>query len=103
MLTMAMLLLGGCGNTGADLSGVRREGGEITSGGAAYWDGYGINGGREMMGSAYNGGQYDTYGTQNGGVTQAVDRVGKDLKDGWEDMTDKAKDMTQKNTDRILN
>lgn len=104
LLTMTMLLLGGCGNTGADLSGVRREGGQkTTSGGAAYWDGYGINGGREMIGSANNGGQYDTYGTRNSGMEQAVDRVGKDLKDGWEDVTDMAKDTTHKNTNSVLN
>ena len=49
-LAAVMLLLGGCGNAGANLGGTMDgyNNGRYANGGAVYWDGYGINSGRSM-------------------------------------------------------
>lgn len=102
-LTVAMLLFGGCGNAGANLGGTTggRNGGYNTgsysSGGTAYWDGYGINGGRAMNGSGYNGAYFDTYGasslnssaSNNGSMNgnNGGNTLGQDMRNTWDDLT----------------
>ena len=83
-LAAVMLLLGGCGNAGANLGGTMDDynNGRYANGGAAYWDGYGINSGRSMDG--YNGGNYTTYGTRNDSTGTTL---GQDLEDTWDDLT----------------
>lgn len=79
-LAAVMLLLGGCGNAGANLGGTMDGynngygNGRYANGGAAYWDGYGINSGRSMD----NGANYTTYGTRN---DSAGTTLGQDLED----------------------
>lgn len=79
-----MLLLGGCGNAGANLGGTMDGynngygNGRYANGGAAYWDGYGINSGRSMD----NGANYTTYGTRNDSTGTTL---GQDLEDTWDD------------------
>ena len=97
-LAAVMLLLGGCGNAGANLGGTMDDynNGRYANGGAAYWDGYGINSGRSMDG--YNGGNYTTYGTRNDSTGTTL---GQDLEDTWDDLTGqdrktKGKTVTEK-------
>ena len=84
-LAAVMLMLGGCGNAGANLGGTMDGydngygSGMYGNGGTAYWDGYGINSGRSMDG--YNGANYTTYGTRTDNT------LGQDLEDTWDDLT----------------
>lgn len=108
-LAAVMLLLGGCGNAGANLGGTMDDynNGRYANGGAAYWDGYGINSGRSMDG--YNGGNYTTYGTRNDSTGTTL---GQDLEDTWDDLTgqdrktkdkdSKAGSKTKNNTNRVV-
>ena len=81
-LAAVMLLLGGCGNAGANLGGTMDgyNNGRYANGGAVYWDGYGINSGRSMD----NGANYTTYGTRNDNTGTTL---GQDLEDTWDDLT----------------
>ena len=82
-----MLMLGGCGsNAGANLGGVRNgyENG-------AYWDGYGINGGRSLDG--YNGGNYTTYGMRD-------DSLAQDLRNAWDDLSEQGENRTNDRKNR---
>ena len=99
-LAAVMLLLGGCGNAGANLGGTMDGynngygNGRYANGGAAYWDGYGINSGRSMD----NGANYTTYGTRNDNTGTTL---GQDLEDTWDDLTGqdrktKGKTVTEK-------
>ena len=114
-LTAVMLLLGGCGNAGANL-GRTVDGngydngygsGMYSGGGTAYWDGYGINSGRSMNGTGYNGGNYTTYGTRNDNTGNTL---GQDLENTWDDLTGqnntnaKANDKTNNtnNTNKVV-
>lgn len=107
-LTAVMLMLGGCGNAGANL-GRTVDGngydngygnGMYSSGGTAYWDGYG----RSMNGTGYNGGNYTTYGTRNDNTGNTL---GQDLENTWDDLTGqndtntKANDKTN-NTNKVV-
>ncbi|MFV0314945.1 MAG: hypothetical protein ACK5I7_07550 [Anaerotignum sp.] len=71
MVTTFMLALGGCGTSANNLSGATddydngytngyndnsyNDGTYTSSGGAAYWDGYGVNNGRSMTEDVGNG------------------------------------------------
>ena len=110
-LAAVMLLLGGCGNAGANLGGTMDGynngygNGRYANGGAAYWDGYGINSGRSMD----NGANYTTYGTRNDSTGTTL---GQDLEDTWDDLTgqdrktkdkdSKAGSKTENNTNRVV-
>lgn len=90
-LAVAMMLFGGCGNAGANLSGTRNannRNGMYSSGGTAYWDGYGINSGRGVIDT--NNAYYDTYGknyAQNGNTNNNGNTLGQDLRNTWDDLT----------------
>lgn len=110
-LAAVMLLLGGCGNAGANLGGTMDGynngygNGRYANGGAAYWDGYGINSGRSMD----NGANYTTYDTRNDSTGTTL---GQDLEDTWDDLTgqdrktkdkdSKAGSKTENNTNRVV-
>ena len=110
-LAAVMLLLGGCGNAGANLGGTMDGynngygNGRYANGGAAYWDGYGINSARSMD----NGANYTTYGTRNDNTGTTL---GQDLEDTWDDLTgqdrktkdkdSKAGSKTENNTNRVV-
>ena len=105
-LMVALTLLGGCGTAGNNLRGTMdgnrmmtenkgnnkdtvRNGmdntsgygtGTYSSGGTAYWDGYGINNGREMF--AGNNAQRNTYGMRTDGVGDTLAKVTDDLTGG---------------------
>lgn len=114
-LAAVMLMLGGCGNAGANLGGTMDGydngygSGMYGNGGTAYWDGYGINSGRSMDG--YNGGNYTTYGTRNDNTGNTL---GQDLEDTWDDLTgqdgktndkdnnNKSINKTGNNTNRVV-
>ena len=114
-LAAVMLMLGGCGNAGANLGGTMDGydngygSGMYGNGGTAYWDGYGINSGRSMDG--YNGGNYTTYGTRNDNTGNTI---GQDLEDTWDDLTgqdgktndkdnnNKSINKTDNNTNRVV-
>lgn len=108
-LAAVMLMLGGCGNAGANLGGTMDGydngygSGIYGNGGTAYWDGYGINSGRSMDG--YNGGNYTTYGTRNDNTGNTL---GQDLEDTWDDLTGQDgktndKDNNNKNSNKTGN
>ena len=94
-LAAVMLLLGGCGNAGANLGGTMD----------GYNNGYGINSGRSMD----NGANYTTYGTRNDSTGTTL---GQDLEDTWDDLTgqdrktkdkdSKAGSKTENNTNRVV-
>lgn len=102
-LALAMMLFGGCGNAGANLAGTRNGNygsyngsndgtGTYSSGGTAYWDGYGIN-----DGTGYNGAYYNTYGMRTDG-TNAGTTLGQDLRNTWDDLTGQNNTTTNGNT-----
>ena len=104
-VTMAMMLFGGCGNAGANL-GRTVDGnktytgygtGTYSSGGTAYWDGYGINNGMSYNGTGYNGSNYTTYGTRTDG-TNAGTALGQDLRNTWDDLTGQNRVTTNNRT-----
>ena len=107
-LTAVMLLFGGCGNAGANLRGTMDDGngsyngynaGTYSSGGTAYWDGYGINSGRAMDGTSTNGAYYDTYGTRNGNNGNTL---GQDLRNTWDDLTGTGNTETTARTNSVI-
>lgn len=104
-LAAVMLMLGGCGNAGANLGGTMDGydngygSGMYGNGGTAYWDGYGINSGRSMDG--YNGGNYTTYGTRNDNTGNTI---GQDLEDTWDDLTGQDRTTNDKdNNNKSIN
>ncbi len=104
-LAAVMLMLGGCGNAGANLGGTMDGydngygSGMYGNGGTAYWDGYGINSGRSMDG--YNGGNYTTYGTRNDNTGNTL---GQDLEDTWDDLTGQDRTTNDKdNNNKSIN
>lgn len=103
-LTAVMLMLGGCGNAGANLGGTMDGydngygSGMYGTGGTAYWDGYGINSGRSLDG--YNGANYTTYGTRNDDTGSTL---GQDLEDTWDDLTGQDKTNNTKIDSKTTN
>ncbi len=96
-MTVAVMLFGGCGKTNNNLGGAAdwyndsvygdNTGttgygtGTYSSGGTAYWDGYGINSGRDV--TSANNTERNTYGMQTDGWN-----LGADVRRAVDDVTD---------------
>lgn len=84
VLTLGLLLVGGCGNTEANLG--------RTSG---YWDGY-----NSRNNTTYGTGAYGT-GVYGAGTDTTGNTVGQDLEDTWDDLTGQTKTANHKTANKI--
>ena len=98
VMAVALMLFGGCGTDGQMTDDQKRQatdwynnmvngdGGTNTSGGDAYWDGYGVNDGRAMTNDRNNT-ERNTYGMRTDG-TNAGTTLGEDIRNAWDNVKD---------------